>query len=131
MKSHADKWLPKMMTPEQRKVVTQAYNHLMEKESRGWDGLDDSMYCLEYLDDDQLHREADVIHEHHVKGKVRCQQNHPIEHCFIPMLVDAATAILDLYKETSSMHPKNRYILQYYLAMQQVGMIVLEPSESA
>lgn len=131
MKSRTGNWLPKMMTPEQRKVVTQAYNHLLEKEARGWDGLDDCMDCLEYLDDDQLHREADVIHAQHTLGKVRCQQNHPIEHCFIPMLVDAASAILELYKETSSMHPKNRYILQYYLAMQQVGMIICDSSESA
>ena len=118
-----------MMTPEQRKVVTNAYNHLMEKESRGWDGLDDCMDYLSYLDDDQLHREADVIYEQHANRQVRCKQDHPIEHCFIPMLVDATAAILELYKETNSLHPKNRYILQYYLAMQQVGMIVCDPNQ--
>jgi hypothetical protein len=120
-----------MMTPEQRKTVTNAYNHLMEKEARGWDGLDDCMDCLEYLDDDQLHREADVIYEQHAKKQVKCQQDHPIDHCFIPMLVDASAAILELYKETGSLHPKNRYILQYYLAMQQVGMIVCEQTNES
>ena len=115
-----------MMSPEQRKVVTQAYNHLMEREGRGWDGLDDLMDYLDYLDDDQLHREADVVHEQHSRGKVKCHQDHPIENCFIPMLVDAAGAILELYKETNFLHVKNRYVLQYYLAMQQTNMIVFE-----
>ena len=132
MKSHPTdpllQWPPEMMTPEQRKVVSSAYSHLMEKEARGWDGLDDCMEYLAYLDDDQLHREADVIHSQHSHGKVRCQQDHPIEHCFIPMLVDAVAAILELYKETNYMHPKNRYVLQYYLSMQQVGMIIYDES---
>src|SRR5579863_4030067 len=114
-------WPPQMMTPEQRKVVTQTYNHLLEREGRGWDGLDDLMNYLEHLDDDQLHREADVIYEKHKTGKVKCTQNHPIEDCFIPLLVDASSAILDLYKETNYMNHKSRYILQYYLAMQQAN----------
>lgn len=130
MKSHPInnelEWSPDMMSPEQRKTVTSAYNHLMEREGRGWDELDDCLDYLEYLDDNQLHRETDVIYTQHVSRRVKCRQDHPIEHCFIPMLVDAVTAILELYKETNSLHPKNRYILQYYLAMQQVGMIVCE-----
>lgn len=120
-----------MMTAEQRKIVTQAYNHLMEKEARGWDGLDDQLCYLEDLNDDELHVEACVVNQKHANGKVRCEQKHPIEHCFIPMLVDAASAIIELYAETNSLHPKNRYILQYYISMQQVGMIVSDTSESA
>jgi hypothetical protein len=132
MKSHPteekSQWPPEMMTPEQRKTVTRAYNHLMEREARGWDGLDDYIDYLEYLDDDQLHREADAIYAEHAKGKVRCLQEHPIENCFIPMLVDAAGAIIELYKETNSMHAKNKYIIQYYLAMQQAGIILYDPA---
>lgn len=126
MKFLTSEWPPEMMTPEQRKVMTNAYTHLMDKEARGWDGLDDCVVYLENLDDDQLHREADVIYEQHAKRQVRCQQDHPIEHCFIPMLVDASAAILELYKETNYLNPKSRYILQYYLAMHQVGMIVCD-----
>ena len=114
------------MNPEQRKVVTKVYNHLLESEKRGWDGLDDYIDYLEYLSDDQLHREADVIFEIHSRGRTKCQQDHPIENCFVPILVEAVSAILELYKETNSMHPKNKYILQYYLAMQQADMIVVE-----
>lgn len=125
----SEQWLPEMMTPDQRKTVTKVYNHLLDNEKRGWDGLDDYIDCLDYLEDDQLYREADVLHQQHSKGIVRCQQDHPRENCFIPLLVEASSAILELYKETNSMHPKNKYILQYYLAMQQVGMIIVDESQ--
>ncbi len=117
-----------MMTEEQRKIVVLVYTHLLDKEDRGWDGLDDCMDLLEYLDNDQLHREADVVHSVHSRGAVRCQQDHAKEKCFIPLLVESVGAILELYKETGSLHEKNRYILQYYLAMQQANMILEDRS---
>ena len=114
------------MSPEQRKTVTSVYNHLISKESRGWDDLDDYLDMLEYLDNDQLHREADVLYLQHCRGPVKCHQDHPREQCFVPLLVDAVSSILELYKESNAMHPKNRYILQYYLAMYQAGMILVD-----
>lgn len=118
-----------MMTPEQRKIVTKAYTHLLESEKRGWDNLDDYIDHLEYLDDEQLCRESEVVYEQHKSGSVKCQQDHPKENCFIPVLVDASSAIIDLYNETKSLHVKNRYVLQYYLAMNQADMIVVENAQ--
>lgn len=124
MKSPED-WLKEMMNPDQVKIVVQVYNHLLENEKRGWDGLDDYIDYLEYLDNDQLHREVDVLYFYHSRGPVRCQQNHAREKCFIPIMIDAVGAIINLYKETGNLHEKNRYILQYYLAMNQAEMIVV------
>ena len=118
------------MNPDQSKIVIQVYNHLIENEKRGWDGLDDYMDYLEYLDNDQLHREADVVYSQHRTRTVKCQQEHAIEKCLIPIMVEAVGAILELYKETDSLHDKNRYILQYYLAMNQADMIVLDDSSA-
>lgn len=115
-----------MMSREQYKTVVQVYFHLLENEKRGWDGLDDYMNYLEYLDNDQLHREADVIYAYHKHRGVRCQEDHPKEKCLVPLLVDSVGAILDLYKETNNLHQRNRYILEYYLAMNQAEMILLE-----
>jgi hypothetical protein len=115
-----------MMSSEQRKTVTTVYNHLLSKEDRGWDGLDDLIDMLEYLSDDQLHREADVVYTEHSRGKVRCKEDHAAERCLMPLLVDASAAIIELYKETNSLHPKNRYILYYYLAMNQAGLILMD-----
>lgn len=116
-----------MMTNDQRRVVVQVYTHFLENESRGWDGLDDYMDHLDYLDNDQLHREADMIYSIHVNGDARCQQEHAKEKCLIPLLIESVGAILDLYKETGNLHEKNRYVLQYYLAMNQASMILMEP----
>lgn len=123
-----NEWLHQMMTDDQRKSVLRAYDHLLskEKEKECWDGLDDCMWHLENLDDDQVHREADVIYCQHSHENARCKQEHPKEHCFIPLLVDAVGAILELYKETNNLHPKNRYILEYYLSMNQVELIIYE-----
>ena len=114
------------MSKEQSKVVVQVYTHLLKKEARRWDGLDNYMIYLEYLDDNQLHREVDTIYSYHKNAKLKCPEEHPREHCLVPLLMEAVGAITDLYQETSNLHEKNRYVLCYYLAMNQCGMIVIE-----
>jgi hypothetical protein len=131
MKSLTDAWPEEMLSPDQRKNITTVYNHLMKMEARGWDGLDDYMALLEYLDDDQLHREADVIFSQLSNGNLRCEQDHTQDKCFIPLIHEATACILELYKDTNYMHINNRYILCYYLAMQQAGMIVADDPEHA
>lgn len=115
-----------MMTPEQVKIVVQAYNHLLENEKRGWDGLDEFILLLEFMTNDELCREVDVLHEYHSYGNVKCDIEHVKEKCFVPLLVEAVDAILELYKETGELHPKNQYILHYYLAMCNCNMIIVE-----
>lgn len=114
-----------MMTTEQRRIVMEVYNHFLENERRGWDMLDDYIVYLDFLDNDQLHREADVAYCNHTMMEVKCSQDHPREKCFIPVLIEAVGAILELYKDNGNLHEKNKYILQYYLAMNQSGMILM------
>ena len=114
-----------MMTKEQVKITSQVYNHLMENEKRGWDDLDDYLSYLEYLDNDQVHREADVVYCQQQGQDLRCHSEHPVEQCLIPIMVESVGAIIELFKETGNLHEKNRYILEYYLAMSQCGMILV------
>lgn len=113
-----------MMTSDEAKLVSEVYLKLSETEYRGWNGIDDYLVLLDFLDDDQLNREAEVIYEEHKNKKVRCPVNHPASSCIIPKLVESTGSILNLYKETGNLHPKNKYILQYYLAINQSGMIL-------
>lgn len=114
-----------MMTPDQVRIVAQVYRRFAESEDRPWDSLDDNLWPLEWLDNDQLHRECDVLLEKHRQGKPRCDVEHKKENeCFVPTIIDAVVAILDLYKKTGYMHKNNRYILEYYLALTQIGMII-------
>ena len=108
-----------MITNDQANTINRDYRHLLKHENRGWDGLDDYIGYLEYLDDDQLHREADVIFAFHSKVNVKCTQDHPKEQCFIPILVEAAGAILEYYKDVGKLSERHKYILQYYLSMEQ------------
>ena|SRR5579859_6158932 len=117
-----------MMDHEEKEIVTYVRSHLLDRETRGWDALDEYMQYLDYLDNDQLHREVDVAYCEHSKGLVRCEKDHPREECFMPMLYDAVGIILELFKETGQLHDKNKYILQYYLAMNHAKMIVVSES---
>lgn len=120
------------MNSDQAKNVALVYRRFIASEKFGicggegmWDGLDDYMDQLEYLDDNQLHREADVVLMGHKQGKPDCGQNHTQSECFISQIVDAVDAILEQYKETGNLHKNNKYILQYYLAISQAGMVHL------
>lgn len=114
-----------MMNSEQKKNVTAVYNQLINSEARGWDGIDEYLEMLEYLDDDQLHREADVLFSAHKNKPMGCPYPHKDPtNCFVKRVIEAAEAILELYKETGQMHKNNRYILQNYLALAQSEQIV-------
>lgn len=115
-----------MMSPTQAKIVAEVYRHFIERENTPWTPMDDLLDYLEYLDDDQLHREADVIYLMQINRNPRCERDHEKSACFIPVLIDAIVAILDLYKDTNQLHKNNRYILQYYVACSQMGGIITD-----
>ena len=114
------------MSKDQQIVVTRVYQRFCkaDAEETSWTDIDEQMCYLEYIDDPQTVIEAAVILQLHLQGDPRCEQDHPREECFIPLVIDAATAIIDLYGKTGNLHPKNKFILQYYLALSQVGYIV-------
>lgn len=118
-----------MLSPVQVKNITYLYTKFMESELKSWANLDNILETLEYLDDDQLYREAEVLYSYHKHQKMGCPYVHEKGTvCFVDNVLEAVEAITDLYKETGSLHARNRYILAYYLALAQDGQIVsLEP----
>jgi hypothetical protein len=115
-----------MMTKEQQITVSQVYRQFAESDSKDmeWTNIDTYMEAMSWLDDNQLIIEAAVVHQIHCSGQPRCTQEHPIEHCFVPVIIDAIGHILDLYAETKNLHVKNRFVLEYYLAVTQEGLIL-------
>ena len=118
-----------MMTPTQAKNITYLYDRFIESDAKGWNALDDYMELLGFLDNDQLYREAEVLYSHQKNKKMGCPYLHSEGTvCFVVRILEAVEAITDLYKETGSLHPKNRYILENYLALCQDQQIIsLEP----
>lgn len=121
-----------MLTPDQAKNIVYIYTKFMASEEKGWNDLDEYLYLLEWLDDSQLYRECDALYFMHKNKKMGC----PYEHrentiCFVTNILEGVEAILDLYKETGSLHIKNRYVLCNYLALVQDGQIVCLDESSA
>ena len=115
-----------MMTSKQKKIVNSVYEKFYSNEKESWTEIDESMYYLDNLDDDQLHREADVLLYKHTTGKPRSKVPHPGQESFIPTIIKAVSFILEDYKETNKLTDRSRYVLQYYLALDSVKMIVID-----
>lgn len=115
-----------MMTKEQQETVTKVYRQFYGSDTRDtdWTEIDTFMEAMAWLDDPQLVIETAIVHQIQCAGQPRCTQDHPIENCFVPTIIDAVGHILDLYAETQNLHVKNRFILEYYLAVTQEGLIV-------
>lgn len=114
-----------MMSDIQIKNITYLYTRFMESEINGWTDLDNYLESLSWLDDLQLYREAEVLYSHHKYQKMGCPYVHTEGTvCFVTNIMDAVEAITDLYKDTGNLHPRNRYVLEYYLGLSQDGQIV-------
>ena len=118
-----------MLSSDQIKNITFVYVSLLDSELNGWENLDDFLEILEWLDDLELYREAEILYSYHKNENMGCPYPHQEGSvCFVKNILDAVEAITDLYKETGNLHLKNRYILANYLALCQDGKIVsLEP----
>lgn len=116
-----------MMSKEESAVVKIVYNRFIESEEEGiWTDLDNNLEMVGWLSDIELFRETQFKHTYHAEGIFKCNQKHEQQHCFAPTILDSVGIILDLYYETREMHPKNRYVLEYYLAMSEMKMIYRE-----
>lgn len=122
-----------MLSPEQSKNIVHLFNKFLDSESKGWSRIDDFLEMLEWLDDLELYRECDALYSIHKTKKMGCPYIHSeATICFVNGILEAVEAIIELYKETGSLHPKNRYVLSYYLALCQDGQIceIPEPSNA-
>ena len=98
----------------------------MDAEEKSWSEIDFFLELIEFLDDDQLCREAEVLYSGHNGRNVGCPSElGPGVNQFVKEILEAADSILQLYRETNSLHIKNRYVLYYYLALSQAQRIVI------
>jgi hypothetical protein len=122
----------KMLTPEQSKNITYLYTKFLESEVKTWTSLDSFLELLEFLDDDQIYRECEVLYSFHRVKNMGCPYDHGVGvTCFVPRVLEAVESILELYKDTGNLHPKNRYVLVTYLGLCQDGQICELPQSSA
>lgn len=118
-----------MMSKEEKDVVTVVYRRFLESESDdSWTDLDEKILMLDWLTDQQMISEATLKYLSHSKeGTIfRCMQNHSQADCFSPFILQAVESIVLLFSDTNYLHERNRYILMFYLAMSDLGLIFSE-----
>lgn len=111
------------MSEEQAKTVKMVYARFMESETEDWVKIDDVLTLIENLTKEELIQESAIKYLQHSKGVFRCESDHDTRYCFAPYVLEAVGAILELYVETKNLHPKNAYILTYYLSMTEMGIV--------
>jgi hypothetical protein len=120
-----------MMSPEQVKTVTYIYGLLMASEIKEWEKIDEYLQALEWLSYFQLCNECEALYSIHQDNHLVCPYIEGEESThFIVSMLEAVEAITQLYRETEDLHPRNRYILCYYLALCQDGQLVSTESSA-
>ena len=123
-----------MMSKEETEIVKIVYTRFLECESDSrssedsvatWGGVDDNLEFVSFLSDGELISESSTKFDGHCNGILRCASNHAQENCFAPRIFDAVEAILNLYEKTGLLHKNNRYVLEYYLTMSEMGLIYI------
>jgi hypothetical protein len=122
-----------MMTKEQAEAVKMVYARFFESEEChltdtrcGWNEIDDNLEFVGFLNDKEMVAEAHVKYLSHSKnGIFKCYQTHAQEYCLAPHLLEAVGGIISLFEKTGELHIRNRYVLNYYIAMSEMKMIFL------
>lgn len=112
-----------MMSKDQADIIKMVYARFMENEIEDWSRIDEILEMLESLSKKELVQETEVLYFAHIKNGLRCTHDHEIQYCFAPYILEAVEIILELYAKTKTLHIKNAYILQYYLAMCELRLI--------
>lgn len=115
------------LTTEKVTVILSVYKKLSDNEVEDWGPIDEAISLLEYLDEVQLFRESSVLYGTHKGHNVGCGNDPHQDECFIHSIVDAVSYILESYEDVGKMDGKGKfaYILKYYIALNQVGLIVI------
>ena len=118
-----------MMSVEQEKAVREVYRNFIQHDyDRNWVPIDDRLWELDFLTDEQTILETEVqLYRHSSEnGVLKCNENHGDSVCLVPQIIDSVNAICELWQENRVLHPNNRYILQNYLAISHEGLIFLD-----
>lgn len=109
-------------------------NTFLKTETYGWNEIDNAMSMLEWIDDDQLCREVDVLLHIHLRGEPKCANgNHKAGKCVVPYpsgtccvvpIITTAAYITQKYLGREPINDSDRYVLRYYLALSQAKLIL-------
>lgn len=115
------------MSEDQARSVKEIYRNFISHDyNRKWTKMDDILWELDFLSDEQTVLETETQVYRHSLGNLKCSEDHGESTCLVPQLMDSVNAICELYQENGVLHPGNRYILHNYLAVSHQGVIYVE-----
>jgi hypothetical protein len=118
------------MSNSQKNSVLMVYKNFIDNEyllNNGWSDMDESMWQLEFLSDEETITEAEVLINKHSQYVVKCSDYCEYRSDMVPQLLEAVGAIIEVWVYSGGiLHPKNRYIIHNYLAMSFLKMIYVE-----
>lgn len=112
-----------MNEEEKIKIVRQVFDRLSQSEEETWTDIDTYLEMVQFLDDDQLMREAEVQFLAHKGQVLRCKIEHKHSECFAPKFPLAAGVIIDDYIKRGKLAKNARYIIEYYLTLSYLKVI--------
>jgi len=114
------------MTQEQVNITNYIYNHFnnADLQESKWTVIDEYMSYLDYLEDNQVVIEAEVKLEEHLSGSPKCKDHDRKHNCLVPKIIEAVKILINNNKNKKKLQSKDRFTLQYYLAISQAKFIV-------
>lgn len=106
------------------RTVTTVYEHLLQEDwKRDWGELDNHLYSLSQLDDDQLSKEVVMQLVKHEKTPPKCimDHNHAVGNCVAVAVMAAARALNRTFKPGDVFTKEERYIIEHYLAQSHMA----------
>ena len=117
-----------MLTQDQSKNIAYVYDKLIKNETgtqNEWSAVDTVLEYVQWITDGELLTEAEILYSDHKNKNMGCPYLHRTENgCFIVNLLEAVKDILSLNEGFNYLDNYNKYILQYYIALYQIGAIV-------
>lgn len=113
------------MTKDEIEIIKSVYDRFLLCDGDDyWSSLDEMMEYFEFLDDNEIINEASMRILLHRRDGIKCANDHNIEDCFAPTILDAVEAIVQLYDESKTLDNKNRYVLSYYMTLCELKLIL-------
>ena len=117
-----------MNTAEDIKLVAHVLGLFLKAEdNKPWEKFDDSMWYLSFLTDDEIYREASIVLDEHRRFNARCADNHPAgQICPVQQILEAIDILLKNLENKKEIDVSSRYMLEYYVCLDQCQMILTD-----
>lgn len=116
------------MIQKETEIVNFIYKSFYDTDlkEQKWSVIDEYMSYLDYLNDQEILVESEIKLKEHLSGDPRCpfEEEHKKHKCIVPSIIEAVKILIDSNNGLKKIDIKDRFVLQYYLAISQAKYII-------